>query len=179
MAALEEVRDGEPAALHVVDAHAREVRAVGIQEDDGDLQIGEHLESFGGIAERGDENAAYALLGELPDVARLPVHVLIGAAQHEQVVVLREPIFDAPDDACVERVRQVEHDDADRERMAGPELSGRGVADEPELGHRVEDALPRRLGHEIGSVEDIGHSAHGDTRDPRDVLDAGSVSTHS
>jgi rhamnulokinase len=70
-----------------------------------------------------DEDAAHALLLQHPQVLTLLVLGLVGVAQDHRVALSLRVILDTLGDLGEERVRHVEHDQAEAPAPAGPELA--------------------------------------------------------
>src|SRR3712207_1164843 len=71
-----------------------------------------------------------------------------------------DDVLDPAGDVGEERVGDVEDDEADGAAGPRPQLAGRLVAHEAELGDRVEDLRPRGLADRVGPVEHVAHGAH-------------------
>src|SRR3712207_9548058 len=81
-----------------------------------------------------------------------------------------DDVLDPAGDVGEERVGDVEDDEADGAAGPRPQLAGRLVAHEAELGDRVEDLRPRGLADRVGPGE---HGAHG--ADRKSVVEGKSV----
>src|SRR5690606_29475391 len=109
---------------------------------------------------------------EQPEVAALPLDLLVGAGEYEHAVVLGEPVLDAARDVGEEWVRDVEHDRPDGAAGAGPQLACRAAPHESELADRVLDPDSGCLGDQGRLVENVRHGADGNPGQLGDVANA-------
>ena len=114
---------------------------------------------------------SHALLQEQLQVVGFSSAVAVAVADEERDGVRASDLLDALGDVGEERVRGVQHHIGDRPALAGSQLTSGFVADEAQLGDRVEHLGPRRFGDHLRPVQDVRHRPDGDAGSGRDVLD--------
>ena len=140
-----EVADRVHGRRVVVDHDREVVGVVGrpVEEDEGVPLVAELVDRVVGHLRGRDQQAVDLVLAERVQTGRLALRLVLRVAQDEVVAALARGVLRALDDRREERVRDVRHEHAERQRPLQPEAPGedrRPVA-EP-LGRR-EDALAR------------------------------------
>ena len=174
VAALQQVRHGQRPAGHVVDADAGEVAALGVavEEHDRDPAPAQGLQRWQVVSGGGDQHAAHALLVEQLEVAPLPPVVARAVAEQDHTTGLLDGVLDPAGHVGEEGVGRVDDHEPHGAARAGPQLPGRLVADEPEVGDGGVHPVAGALGDQVGLVQHVGDGAHRHPGRRRDLLDA-------
>lgn len=122
------------------------------------------------LAGRGDQHAAYALFLEEVEVSTLALGVAGAVAREHDAAVLEDRVLDTPCDVGEERVRCVDHHEADRATGAGAELAGGLVVDVPERLDGRAHARQGGIGDQVRAVQHVGDGPHGHPSRGSDLL---------
>ena len=121
---------------------------------------------------RRDQDSLHPVLFQQLQVVRFFRLLVVAVAQDQRQARFARLILHAAGDVGEERVRHVEHDQADGAAPAGPQLARRLVPDEPQLLDRGLHPDAGGLGNHVRPVEHIGHRANGDASVGSDIPDA-------
>ena len=123
---------------------------------------------------RRNEDAAYPLFLQYPQVLAFLRFGLVGVAEDHGVALGLGEVLGAPRDLGEERVRHVQDYEPEAPAAARPELARRGIGDEPQLLHRRFHPRTGLRPDQMRMVQHVGDRADSDPRQGRHVFHAGS-----
>jgi hypothetical protein len=117
-----------------------------------------------------DDHAGDPSLGVHPKIGALPFEITRAVRDEHVPSTLDGIVLDTAGGVDESWVVGIEQKHSDRLRVPRPEMPGRLVPDEAELGDRLLDRLPLGVADPLGMVQHVRHRALGHARPPGDVL---------
>jgi hypothetical protein len=143
-----------------------------VHQDDRRAPLLQQREALVVGGHRGDQDALYPVLFQQLQIVRFLHLLVVAVAKDHGQAGLARLVLDAAGHVGEERVRHVQHDQADRAAAPGAQLTGRLVPDEAELLDGGADSVPCWLGDDVRPVQHVGDSPHRDARMGGDLSDA-------
>jgi hypothetical protein len=177
MPEIGQVRCGDAAAEVVVDPDARDEGRVArldgaVEQDEVEAALDEGREVVERRQRGAEDDVADAVVPQLLHVAELPPGIALAVAEEDVVAVAECRLLELAGERTPERVAHRRHDEADRLRLAGPQLPRGAVGTVVECPDGRKDPIARLGLHAVGAtVEDVRDGARGDARCCGDLLD--------